>query len=354
MLEKKLVQLAVKGLTEEDYPSFIKPSCLNSRQRKFPCRVCVEVCPTGALTKPSGEEARLDLCIGCGLCVVNCPAAAISPSYQDFKQVLRLITTRRSSRMLSCEKSDSDSDYAPWCLGSIPWELLASLALSGEVLIERARCGDCERSAHLKQFTHALAHARDFLGGAFFDARVTLLAVGDALPPVDLTRREALRSLSMGARMGVGAILPDTQKLDNSPLFLRRLLHRQVRSSLENAAFPEAYSWITPQVDGEVCWGCGICERVCPHQALKVYLAKEEDQRYLLHYPDRCTQCGLCQSICPDKAITGYTKSLLPAHVKFFITPVLTTHCAGCGGPLRPVEAGSLCLRCKARQKKRW
>ncbi len=124
-----------------------------------------------------------------------------------------------------------------------------------------------------------------------------------------------------------------------------------MRSSLENAAFPEAYSWITPQVDGEVCWGCGICERVCPHQALKVYLAKEEDQRYLLHYPDRCTRCGLCQSICPDKAITGYTKSLLPAQVKFFITPVLTTHCAGCGGPLRPVEAGSLCSALQSASK---
>ena len=106
-------------------------------------------------------------------------------------------------------------------------------------------------------------------------------------------------------------------------------------------------------MDERICWGCGICESVCPHQALKVYLSEKEDRRYLLHYPERCTQCGLCQSICPDKAISGFTDAPLPARVKFFINPCLTNHCPQCGGPVKPSQAGSPCTRCLAAGKKR-
>jgi len=353
MLEKKIVQLAVQGLTQEDTPAFVRASCLNTKQRKVPCTVCVDICPVGALTPPAGQGAAWDKCIGCSLCVVRCPAGAIAPSYEDFKRVLRLVTTKRETRMLACEKSASEHDFGPWCLGVIPWELLASLALSGKVVVERAGCKGCEREGHLADFDQALARARQFAGEAFFDARVTLLEAGDTLPPIDLTRREALRSLSRGARTGVGAILPDTRKLDNNPLFIRRLLQRQVRDSLENESLPQAFTWATPVVDAGLCWACGICESICPHQALVVYLSKEEDRRYLLHYPDRCTQCGLCQSICPDKAITGFGYGALPARAKFFINPALTTHCSQCGGPVKPGPADTLCTRCQASQRKR-
>ncbi len=353
MLEKKLVQMAVQGLTAEDNPTFIKAKCLNAKQRKYPCTLCVDVCPDGALIKPAGEEANWDKCTGCNLCVLKCPSAAIATSYQDFKQVLRLVTTKRETRAIACEKSGSDNDYAPWCLGMIPWELFASLALSGKLLIERLACEGCDRAAHLVDFEASLARARLFLGAEYFDARVRLLEVGDTLPPVDLTRREALKTLSLGARTGVGTILPDTQKLDNDPLFVRRLLVRQLRQGLESGDLPDTLTWATPIVDGDICWACGICESVCPHKALKVYLDEEGDQRYLLHYPDRCTQCGLCQSICPDKAITGFGYGALPARVKFFLNPAQTVHCPQCGGAVKPENAGQLCSRCQASQKKR-
>lgn len=353
MLEKKIVRYAVQGLTQEDTPAFVRQNCLNSRQRKHPCRVCVEICPAGALREPAGAAADWYRCTGCQLCVAKCPAGAIAPSYQAFKQLLRLVAARRETRTLACEKSGSQCDYAPWCLGVILWELLASLALSGSVLIERAGCEGCERAAQLADFDQALARARQFLGERYFSTRVTLLAMGEALPPVDLTRREALRSLTRGARNGVGALLPDSGKLDNNPLFIRRLLQRQVRQSLKSQDAPRAFVWDTPEVDQDRCWGCGICERVCPHQALKVYQPEGEDRRYLLHYPDRCTSCGLCRAICPDQAIAGFALRELPAQVRFFVSPVFTAHCAQCAGPVRPGQEKALCTRCQAAQTKR-
>ena len=348
MLERKLVQLAVQGLTQEDYPSFVKPNCLNARQRKHPCQVCVDVCPTGAMMRPAGQKADWDKCIVCNLCVTRCPSAAIAPSYQDFKRILRLFTTRRETRFIACEKSTSEADWAPWCLGVISWEILASLALSGKALVERAACEGCDRAQYLSGFDQALSLACQFLGEDFFTTRLSVLPVGEALPGLDLTRREAFRSLTRGAGAGMEALMPQDAKLGNNPLFPRRLLLRQVYQSAESANSPKAFTWPTPLVDSAVCWGCGICESACPHQALKVYLAPREDRRYLLHYPHRCTACGLCQAVCPDKAITGFGAGELPGHVKCFINPAVTTHCARCGGPVKPDQAGQACTRCLA------
>lgn len=45
------------------------------------------------------------------------------------------------------------------------------------------------------------------------------------------------------------------------------------------------------------CIGCGICERVCPFEAIEV-----KDNLAILNY-DKCRQCGLCVSKCPQKTI---------------------------------------------------
>lgn len=346
--------MAIQGLTAEDNPTFIKSKCLNAKQRKYPCSVCVDVCPTGALIKPTGKEADWHQCIGCNLCVLTCPSAAIAPSYADFKRVLRLVNTKRETRMVACQKSLSENDYAPWCLGMVRWELWAFLTLSGHVLIERAACKDCERAPFLEYFEDSLAKARLFLGEDYFDSRVSLLGEGELLPPIDLSRREALRSLALGAGKGVGAMIPDTQKSNNDPLYIRRLLAHQLQQELKKGQQPRRLTWAAPVVDGNICWGCGICQHVCPHQALLVYLDEEDNQRYLLHAPSSCTQCGLCQSICPDKAITGFDYIQLSSHIKYYPNAVQTTKCTQCEEPVRPEDAGGLCSRCQASRKKRW
>jgi len=44
------------------------------------------------------------------------------------------------------------------------------------------------------------------------------------------------------------------------------------------------------------CTGCGLCEKLCPADAIRV--------TYLAHIdPDRCTGCGVCVQNCPEGAI---------------------------------------------------
>jgi ferredoxin len=50
-------------------------------------------------------------------------------------------------------------------------------------------------------------------------------------------------------------------------------------------------------VDGEKCTACGLCEDVCPEQAITVDdVARADD--------NRCIESGLCVDVCPNDAIS--------------------------------------------------
>ena len=52
-----------------------------------------------------------------------------------------------------------------------------------------------------------------------------------------------------------------------------------------------------PLIDLELCKTCGICEEVCPDNAVYV-----EDEIYYIDY-EYCKGCGLCAHECPVDAI---------------------------------------------------
>lgn len=54
---------------------------------------------------------------------------------------------------------------------------------------------------------------------------------------------------------------------------------------------------IPPSIDGDKCILCGICERVCPYDAIKV----EDEWKIDV---DKCFGCGLCVTVCPTNALS--------------------------------------------------
>ena len=48
------------------------------------------------------------------------------------------------------------------------------------------------------------------------------------------------------------------------------------------------------------CIGCGMCERNCPNDAVKVI-----DNVAKIDY-NKCTECGLCAQKCPTKVIKEF------------------------------------------------
>ena len=47
------------------------------------------------------------------------------------------------------------------------------------------------------------------------------------------------------------------------------------------------------------CIGCGICTKICPHDAIHV------DRNLASIDYGKCTSCGLCAAVCPKKLIAS-------------------------------------------------
>ena len=57
-----------------------------------------------------------------------------------------------------------------------------------------------------------------------------------------------------------------------------------------------------PIFDMHKCTGCGLCDSICPADAIYMQTAEDSDTPYL-KYPEECWHCGSCRQDCPDEAI---------------------------------------------------
>jgi NAD-dependent dihydropyrimidine dehydrogenase PreA subunit len=55
---------------------------------------------------------------------------------------------------------------------------------------------------------------------------------------------------------------------------------------------------ILPLIDLARCTGCGMCEQLCPTNAVEV-----QANRAIIVRPQACTYCELCETYCPTGAI---------------------------------------------------
>ena len=56
---------------------------------------------------------------------------------------------------------------------------------------------------------------------------------------------------------------------------------------------------ITVRGCSQGCIGCGMCIKICPHDAIHV------DKNLAVIDYDKCTSCGLCAAVCPKKLIAS-------------------------------------------------
>jgi heterodisulfide reductase subunit A len=75
---------------------------------------------------------------------------------------------------------------------------------------------------------------------------------------------------------------------------------------------------IVSRVDGDACIGCGICESLCPFNAIR--LLKVNKRRKAETITASCKGCGICASHCPTLAISmgGFTDEAIMAQIHAF------------------------------------
>lgn len=324
-------------------PITIKGHCLNHKQPHTVCEICTAVCPAEARKEPGGK-VKESLCKDCGLCTAVCPSRAIAPSGRWARMIKSQLNKPRESYLIGCAEAEK-GDIRPTCLCRMPWELFAYLALLGPVTVLTGMCDNCSDPTAKPLLDASLMRTRLFLGDEEFEKRVTLVDDIEEEPEdPGVSRREILSRAFKGAGYSVGAALKEDDKTED-PMLLRKLLLRQVQKQQEI----DVFQWLTPTLT-ENCWGCGVCEKVCPHGAIKIYTA-EDGKHYFLHYANLCTGCGLCKTACPENAICEFTFQPLRKERKFIATMVNAPNCASCKRPVRRGSPeGTLCSHCRNRK----
>ncbi len=130
--------------------------------------------------------------------------------------------------------------------------------------------------------------------------------------------------------------------------FLKVLVHNLFQGPSTDP-FPFGETFSPKRVRGRVridpgrCMGCGMCRHVCAAGA--IHLKREESGFTITVWQDSCCLCRSCVTYCPMGAVSidnDWHSAHLEAQ-KFERVERQTVslqRCAGCGSPMRVMEAG--------------
>ncbi len=90
-----------------------------------------------------------------------------------------------------------------------------------------------------------------------------------------------------------------------------------------------------PEINPDLCIGCGACAQACPPNAITVSTDYDEGVRRVRIFYGRCIYCGRCWEVCPEGAIrlTNDFELATPVKDDLVYEVDLPLHrCPRCGG----------------------
>ena len=349
-------------------PGLHSGSCLNRKQNKFNCTVCTEICTEQVFSLDPKAEIKWSRCRDCGLCVTACPARVFTLS-PEMQRTLTDHVQVGDAVVIACEQEPALMDRKVRCLAGVPWELLALLTFYGELVLYTKHCGDCDKNAWVSRLHQNLDALKTFLGEDCFRKRVHLVDTGEWAPETaeterELSRREIFSGMNKRVKKDLyrAAVnrIPALQETEPDGLGYRRLLSNEVlknreriqqaKNAGENTDPLPAYSVPLPAYN-TACFGCSICERICPQKAIEIK-AEEGGTRMIYITPWRCTACSLCVEVCPHGGLNGLRDTAVPHLEKLPLVRVKTESCEQCGVAIKPGSIPALCPACKAKKKR--
>ncbi|HWR41201.1 MAG TPA: 4Fe-4S binding protein [Patescibacteria group bacterium] len=313
--------------------------CLVYKYKKMTCNRCRERCPGAAI----GEDLSINAaCNDCGLCLAACPAEAIAGENYS-PAALRKGLSGTAPLLFHCQKQNSSSDWP--CLGFLDARLLVGLALNISedriLLIDDSGCEHC-RLPVKEQLWDSVGKANALL--SYLDR--PLIKTGACAQNINadrqpISRRHFFTKLFGAAIETVGeVVLPAAA--DPAPLkrssFFARIGENEL--DLPDGASQQIFTAITVT---DSCHACGLCEKVCPNQAI-IIQKEDEAAIQLYHNPLLCTRCGVCASFCQQRAIHFQWAEVLKTHL---VANVSLPQCRCCGNYYQPMGGSEFCLECK-------
>lgn len=349
-------QYIVGNLIDAHHPTFNSLRCSNRKQKRVPCTRCKDICPSNVFQQKRGEPPVWSRCTGCNLCIAACPSRCLTPSGETLEKYLEGYD-RSGVVRLGCRKEEEFCKIKEACVGAIPWEFIAYLALQMKVEIYVRNCVGCPNEAGLSMLQDNLVHVLNFLGEKLFASNVLVIREDTDLPQKEeksVSRTELLSMMKKNMTKAALKLVPRLEEEDFDGLLYRRLLANHVQKihdELADAGKKVSFGMELPHFTAN-CYACGICAKLCPQDALS-FTEEKDGKRGVVITPWKCTGCGICSIVCREGGIDGMTYLKVPHMQTLLLTRVPSVSCEVCGKALDPKKGKTLCGICEVKQKKR-
>ncbi len=345
--------------------------CLRLRHKKSGCRLCLDNCPTGAISFDQSLVIDSALCNGCSICANVCPTEVFLLSGLSYESLLADVRGASIIEFTCSQWQQGQDSLKVPCLGYLSESVLVGGIVCGAqtVTLNITPCKECNHALGLRVAANSLKQANRIL--ALFglpgkiSARVSKPVSGYIPGEVNhYSRRELFSCLGKGTRGMVASAIEGTVSerempaktkvtLETSLPKKRSLLLEHVRK-LGEPVTDRAKADDLPFAQVEIsdrCNGCGRCVTFCPTGALKSY---EEGDRQVIDFSlGHCLACNLCRDICPEGAIV-YSTDFNPCDLITDERKILIEHkkslCLRCGQPYVGDYGSKVCLDCRKKR----
>jgi ferredoxin len=307
----------------EIVPSILTDDCLGNS-----CKLCVGVCPVGAIADSDGTlKIDKSACTGCGTCVNACPQGAVSyPGYSVAeleREIEGLLSkdVRLSNRILAivCESCLNADDISRVAISPSMFTVkVPSLAIISPLLMLNAfNMGadgivlihdeeNCSSKTSVESLNKT-AHFVQLLLDRWQIDKKRIKYVNKANSNDAALCSELHRFTEMAIELGHTPFHSMSGSMTFEGMYSLAAIIKEMDTKLQlldkGILADECVPFGSVNIDQSHCTGCSVCAQSCPTGAISTQISDDSSNLKLNFQHNKCIACGICISICPEKCI---------------------------------------------------